>query len=222
MTDRPTKDFKGPPLVPCGKREDRVEPRLRGAWQAWLSSLATDAEAATAAAHLYGELPVEARDAWLEALVEDVPALTVPPIAVYGPLLAVEDDAVRRARICLAAGFTLGPITAVDCALLGAAKGGVRMAALVIPLYLDFVRLLVCRFVKDHGFDWVRQDPIVSVADAPAGGSSIDGVDLYVSSTEAVVDELAHAVLAHRRMGRELPKLLCDCSDLFTARMPGA
>ena len=96
------------------------------------------------------------------------------------------------------------------------------MAALVIPLYLDFVRLLVCRFVKDHGFDWVRQDPIVPAAEAPAAGTSIDGVDLYLSSTEAVVDELAHAVLAHRRRGRELPELLCNCSDLFSARLPSA
>ncbi len=222
MTDRSTKDMDGPSIAPCGTRDDRVEPRLRGAWQAWLSSLATDAEAATAAAHLYGELPGEARNAWLEALVEDVPALKVPPIAVYGPLLAVEDDAARRDRICLAAGFALGPITKVDCALLGAATGGIRLAALVIPLYLDFVRLLVCRFVKNRGFDWVRQDPIVSAVDAPAAGSTIDGVDLYVSSTEAVVDELAHAVLAHRRMGRALPQLLCDCSDLFSARLPCA
>jgi len=40
----------------------RVEPRVRAAWRAWLSSLATDAEAAMAAAHLYAELPDDARD----------------------------------------------------------------------------------------------------------------------------------------------------------------
>ncbi|MBW2454474.1 MAG: hypothetical protein JRI68_08185 [Deltaproteobacteria bacterium] len=219
MARSSTKDGQGPTLV---AGSSRVDPRLRGAWQAWLSSLATDSEAATAAAHLYGELPMEARDAWLDALVEDLPDLAVPPVAVYGPLLAVEDDADRRARICQAAGAVLGPITSVDRALFGTASGGVRMAALVIPLYLDFVRLLVCRFVKDRGFDWVRQDPFVIVTEAPAGGSEIDGVELFVSSTEAVVDELAHAVLAHRRTGRTLPKLLCDCSDLFTARLPCA
>ena len=222
MTGRSTKGVEGPPIARAGGRVDQVEPRLRGAWRAWLSSLATDAEAATAAAHLYGELPVDVRDAWLDALVEDVPDLTVPPAAVYGPLLAVEGDAARRARICEAAGFVIGPITQVERALFGTAVGGVRMAALVIPLYLDFVRLLVCRFVKDRGFDWVRQDPFVSAAEAPAAGGEIDGVVLYVSSTEAVVDELAHAVLAHRRMGRTLPKLLCACSDLFTPRLPSA
>jgi len=137
-------------------------------------------------------------------------------------LLAVEDDIERRERICEAAGVALGPITTIDRALFGTAAGGVRMAALVIPLYLDFVRLLVCRFVKDRGFDWVRQDPFVTAADAPFGGSTIEGVELFVSSTEAVVDELAHAVLAHRRTGRTLPKLLRDCSDLFTARLPCA
>ena len=48
-----------------------------------------------------------------------------------------------------------------------------------------------------------------------------DGVTaskLYASSTELVVDELAHAVLAQRRQGKELPHLLQDCADLFSAR----
>ena len=45
------------------------------AWHEWLGALATDAEAAIAAAHVYGELGPEARDAWLDALHEDVPKL---------------------------------------------------------------------------------------------------------------------------------------------------
>jgi hypothetical protein len=196
-----------------------VEPRVRGAWRAWLESLATDAEAATAAASLYAELPAGARDAWLDALAEDAPGLGVPKGAVYGPLLAVESDPARSSRIRDGAGLSLGPVTQIDRALLGTGPGGVRIAALVIPLYLDFVRLVVCRFVKDVGFDWVRQDPIVCEHDAPINGSVIDGVQLFTSSMEAVVDELAHAVLAHRRAGRELPKLLRDCADLFSAKL---
>jgi hypothetical protein len=199
----------------------QINPRVRRAWQVWLSSLATDADAAAAAAHLYAELPDDARDAWLDALAEDAPGLDVPQVAAYGPLLAVERDPKRRDRIRSRAGPAVGPITDVRRALLGTSSGGVRLAALVIPLYLDFVRLLVCRFVKDRGFDWVQQDPIVRDADAPVAGSIIDGIQLFVSSTESVIDELAHAVLAHRRQGRELPQLLRDCADLFSAKLGG-
>jgi hypothetical protein len=198
-----------------------VEPRVRAAWRVWLSSLATDAEAATAAAHLYAELPAEARDAWLDALAEDAPLLSVPAVAVYGPLLTVEHDTARRERIGKSVGEVLGPITQVKRALLGTAPGHVRVAALVIPLYLDFVRLLVCRLVKDRGFDWVKQDPIVCDSDAPRSGDVIEGVQLFTSSIEAVIDELAHGVLAHRRSGRDVPRLLCDCADLFSAKLGG-
>jgi hypothetical protein len=198
-----------------------VEPRVRAAWRAWLCSLATDAEAVTAAAHLYAELPGDARDAWLDALAEEAPLLTVPAVAVYGPLLTVEHDAARRERIGKSVGEVLGPITQVKRALLGTAPGHVRVTALVIPLYLDFVRVLVCRIVKDQGFEWVRQDPIVRDGDAPRSGSSIEGVQLFQSSIEAVVDELAHAVLAHRRSGSEVPRLLRDCADLFSAKLGG-
>jgi len=196
-----------------------VDPRMRGAWRVWLSSLAEDAEAATAAALMYAELPPDARDAWLEALEEDAPELDVPGVAVYGPLLTVENDPARQKRIVDRARWRLGPVSDVRRALLGTAADGVRMVALVLPLYLSFVRLIVCRFVKDDGFEWVEQDPIVRDDDAPVSGSTIGGVQLFASSTESVVNELAHAVLAHRRNGRDMPRLLCDCADLFSAKL---
>lgn len=204
---------------PRGTDENQVEPRVKGAWRAWLESLAESAEAAVAAASLYGVLDPDGRDAWLDALAEDAPQLDVPEGAVYGPLLAVETDPARSARIRNLTGMRLGPVTQIDRALIGTAGEGVRVAALVIPLYLDFVRLVVCRWVKDVGFDWVRQDPIVRDGDAPTAGSVIDGVQLFTSCSESVVNELAHAVLAHRRGGREMPKLLRDCADLFSAKL---
>ena len=199
-----------------------VADHIRGAWESWLVSLATDATAATAAAHLYAELPVEARDAWLVALAEDAPKVGVPTAAIYGPLLAVEADPQRRERIQRASNTTIGSITEVKLALLGTASGGVRIAVLVIPLYLDFVRVLMCRFVKDQGFDWVRQMPLVREGDAPDKGSVIDDIKLYASSRDAVVDELAHAVLAQRRHGGELPQVLRDCADLFSTGLFGS
>ena len=197
----------------------KVDPRARGAWRAWLSSLASDAEAATAAALTYGELPPKGRDAWLQALEEDVPDLSVPRVAVYGPLLTVEADPARRKRITDRAKWRLGPVTDVRRALFGTSTGGARMAALVLPLYLCFVRIIVCRFIKDDGFEWVQQDPIARDDEAPVAGSVIGGIELFATSTEAVVDELAHAVLAHRRSGREMPRLLRDCADLFSAQI---
>lgn len=206
---------------PTPPRRSAPTPPAHRAWRVWLQSLATDAEAVTAAAHLYGELPDDARNAWLDALEEDMHALDVPEVAVYGPLLAVERDPERLDRIRERAGRSLGPVTRVRRALLGTAVGGVRLAVLVIPLYLDFQRVLVSRFVKDWGFEWVKQDPFVPDADTPVSGSVIEGVKLYQSSTEAVVDELAHAVLAHRRRGLEVPLLLKHCADLFSARNVG-
>lgn len=206
---------------PTPPRRSAPTPPAHRAWRVWLQSLATDAEAVTAAAHLYGELPPDARNAWLDALEEDMHALNVPEVAVYGPLLAVERDPIRLERIRERAGKSLGPVTRVRRALLGTASGGVRLSVLVIPLYLDFQRVLVSRFVKDWGFEWVKQDPFVPDGDAPVAGSTIEGVKLYQSSTEAVVDELAHAVLAHRRRGLEVPEVLKHCADLFSARNVG-
>lgn len=196
-----------------------VDRRLMGAWRTWLASLATDADAAQAAAHLYGGLPPPARDAWLDALAQDAADVGVPAAAVYGPLLAVEPDRARQERIMRAAGIELGPVSTLRRALLGTAPGGVRICALVVPLYLDFVRVVVSRFVKDRGFDWVRQDPIVRDVDAPRAGCVLDGVQLFASAASVVVDELAHAVLAHRRNGHEAPPLLRQLSDLFSAQL---
>src|SRR5262245_11607809 len=77
---------------PARESAAQVDPRIHAAWRQWLTALATDAEAAIAASHVYAELPPEARDAWLDALVEDEPNLGIPCVAVYAPLLSVETD----------------------------------------------------------------------------------------------------------------------------------
>jgi len=198
----------------------RDEQRLVGAWRAWLSSLATDADAASAAAYLYAELADEARDAWLRALAEDLPALGVEPAAVYAPLLAVESDPGRLERICQGAGSALKPTAEVRRALVGTDPDGGSVLVLVIPLYLDFVWALVCRLVPDEGLSWVRQVPIVRDADAPQPGQVLEGAGLCAQSPEAMVDLLAHAVVAHKRRGKPIPQLLCQCADLFSSPRP--
>src|SRR5262245_16084962 len=81
-----------------------VDSRVVAAWCEWLDALATDAEAALAAAMAYKELDAPARDRWLSALEHDAEQVKVPRIAVYAPLLAVESDPERRARIAAAIG----------------------------------------------------------------------------------------------------------------------
>jgi hypothetical protein len=198
-----------------------IEPRILAAWREWLGALATDAEAAIAAAHVYGELGPEARDAWLDALHEDGPNLDVPRVAIYAPLLSVEADPARRERIEIAISDDPdGPILGGGIrALRGIASDGARLVALVSPLYLRFVRVLWCRFVSDEGFDWVRHDPILGEQDAPRDGALVDGVRLEVTPLNPVIEELALAVLAQRRKGIELPRSLQLFANLFDAHV---
>lgn len=198
-----------------------VDPRLRSAWQEWLRALATDADAALAAAHVYRDLDGGGREAWLDALSEDSPALAIPAVAIYAPLLAVESDPDRRDRIeqAIASDGRSGADVRSIRALRGIARDGARVLALVSPLYLSFVGVLWCRYFADEGFVWVRHDALVGEKDAPAEGASIDGVLLEPTPLTPVIEELAHAVLAQRRRGRELPPSLHFFAHIFDARV---
>jgi hypothetical protein len=204
-----------PPSVAPASRPD---PRILAAWREWLGALATDAEAAMAAAHVYGELVPEARDAWLDALSEDAPRLDVPLVAVYAPLLLVEGDPERRERIEEAIGPAAFDGTGRGIrAMRGVGSDGARLVALVSPLYLRFVRVLYCRFIADDGFVWVRHDPILGADHAPRDGAVVDGVRLEATPLNPVIEELALAVLAQRRKGADLPHSLHLFANLFDA-----
>ncbi|HKQ71010.1 MAG TPA: hypothetical protein VJT73_16805 [Polyangiaceae bacterium] len=201
-----------PKDVPSAPTDERV----RGAWHAWLSALATDAEAALAAALAYEALDDVGRALWLDALDQDAPELEVPKLALYAPLLSVETEPRRRARIQAAVGDsgTEAPRPA-GRALRGIATDGDRIVAVVLPLYLDFVHVVACRIRVQDGFVWVRRDPIVRDRDAPRMRSEIEGTVVEQTPLKPVVEELAHAVLAHRRSGREFPEALRMFVDLF-------
>jgi len=191
--------------------------RLVGAWCEWLGALATDAEAALAAAIAYRELTPAGRDYWLAVLEQDEARLDVPKIALYAPLLAVETDPARRERISTA----MGPIDVeatprfAAYSLSGVAADGTCVAVLVTPLYLDFAQVLACGYRVGSGFSWVRHEPILLRASAPAAGARLEGVALEATPLRALIDDLAHAVLAHQRSGRELPEALRSFADLF-------
>src|SRR4029079_7179425 len=112
-------------------------------------ALATNAEAATAAALAYEALAADGRDAWLDALEADAAWFDDPSIALYAPLLAVEQDEARRARIAKNVAGSAKRSTPPR-ALVGW-KNGERVCLIVSPLYLDFVELLLCRYDQDHG-----------------------------------------------------------------------
>ncbi|HTA91113.1 MAG TPA: hypothetical protein VK745_16095 [Polyangiaceae bacterium] len=209
------------PLPLDGTRSDT---RLLDAWCEWLGALATDAEAALAAAIAYQELDGGARDHWLSALEQDAARLSVPRIAVYAPLLAVESDPERRARITDA----IGPVDAAAApsfapqGLSGKAPDGSSVAVLITPLYLDFVQVLACSYRVERGFGWVRHDPIVDRRQALRHGERIEGTVVERTPLKSLIDDLAHAVLAHKRSGRELPQALRVFADLFGPNVGGS
>jgi hypothetical protein len=214
-----------PPTPLVGERAPRrTDGRLVDAWCEWLGALATDAEAALSAAIAYRELDAHGRDTWLTALEQDAHRLAVPKIALYAPLLAVESDAVRRERMTAALGPADESFTPRSAAraLCGQAPDGTRIAALITPLYLDFAQVLACRFLSESGFFWVRHDPIVDRRRAPQHGDTIDGVVLESVPMKPVIDELALAVLAQRRSGREIPEALRVFADLFGPTVGGS
>lgn len=202
-----------------------VDERILAAWHVWLSALATDPEAALAAALAYQALDDHGRKLWLDALEQDAPHVDVPRVAMYAPLLSVEIDPARRARIQAALGGSVAirREQAHARALRGIAPNSDRLVAIVLPLYLDFVRTIACRFRPNDGFTWVKHDPILRDGDAPREKSSIEGVVLERTPLQPVIDELAHAVLAHRRSGQTLPdglRLIVDLFDLVPSEAP--
>jgi hypothetical protein len=198
--------------------DGRTDNRVRSAWRSWLSALAADAEAAIAAALAYESLPPEARDAWLDALEADAPALDVPAVALYAPLLAVESESgARRTRIedaIATASAGAGPMAREPLALRGVGRDGTHACVIVAPLYLQFVQILSCRYTPAGGFLVVKHDPMRH-SDEVAPILDFDGVPIEATPLRVVVEELAHAILADKREHRETPQALASFAHLF-------
>ncbi len=196
----------------ASERVASVDPRTHAAWRTWLAALAKDPEAVTAAALAYESLAPEGRDAWLDALDADAPDVDVPRIALYAPLLGVEEDEERRARIIL---NVVGAATkkTPPRALVGA-RGEDRVCLIVTPLYLDFVELLFCRYDPDVGIReawhrWLVHTTDVAKCAADLGGGLREGV------LPQIVEDLAHAVVADQRAGRSAAPSLVRYMHLF-------
>ena len=190
--------------------------RSTAVWRQWLSSMASDAEAALSAAIAYREMDGPGREQWLTSLEFDAPEVEVPKVALYAPLLAVEQDPERRSRLIFALGDdTEQPLTTTQhLALFGEARDSTRVYVVSTPLYLQFSQVLACG-VKRGIFEWVRHDPIVGPEGIPHSGQDLEGVCLMKAPMKSVLDELASAVLSHQRSGRALPEALSVLGDLL-------
>jgi hypothetical protein len=126
----------------------------------------------------------------------------------------VETEPVRRARIEAAVGDSgVIPRRPAGRALRGIASNGDRIVAVVLPLYLDFVHVLACRIRPEDGFVWARRDPIIHDRDALRTRSELE--ESCSADSAGPSSRLAHAVLAHRRSGRDMPESLRVFVDLF-------
>jgi hypothetical protein len=198
-------------------RVTSLDPRTHAAWRTWLAALAKNAEAATAAALAYQSLDDAGREAWLDALDADAPSVEVPKIALYAPLLAVEQDETRRARI--ARNVTGAATRSTPPRALVGWKNGDRVCLIVSPLYLDFVELLLCRYNQDHGIHDARHEWLVHKSEVATCAREM-GVTMVDAPLPQVVEELAHAVVADRRAGRAAPPALMRYIDLFAPDLP--
>jgi hypothetical protein len=219
MTDRekpPGRDAKRSRtdrvLLAASERITALDPRAHAAWRTWLAALAVDAEAATAAALAYDSLADDERDAWLDALEVDAPHVDVPKIALFAPLLGVEQDEDRRGRI--ATHVTGAAKKSTPPRAMVGGEDRERVCLIVSPLYLDFVELLVCRYDQDRGIFDAKHDWLVH-ADAVRVSAREAGVPMSDVPLPMVVEELAHAVVADRRAGRPAPAALMVYIDLF-------
>lgn len=169
-----------------------------------------------AAALAYESLPDEGRDAWLDALIADAPGIGVPLVALYAPLLAVEVDEARRARIeeAIAEDVDSAPTDRETSALLGVSADGTHACVIVAPLYLDFVQVLSCRYTPAGGFVAVRHEPLRHAGEV-AIVREVDGVSVEPTPLRVVVEELAHAILADKREQRVTPAALTSFAHLF-------
>ncbi len=192
------------------------EARDTAVWREWLGSMARDPEAALAFAIAYRDMNDTARDHWLGSLAADASSLDLPKIALFGPLLGVEENAERRARI-------LAQIddpeeesvpSAVHQAFAGTAPDETRIVVLVLPLYLDFVQLLCCG-IRGGRFTHVRHDPIALSSRAPRERELIDGAKVERLPLKSALDEVASAILSQKRDGDELSPALHSLVSLL-------
>jgi hypothetical protein len=80
---------------------------------------------------------------------------------------------------------------------------------------LAFGQVFAWGYRPSEGFSWVRHEPIVLVTTYPKAGDILEGAQLGEVSMRSLLDDLALAVLAHKRSGRAIAEPLRMLVDLF-------
>jgi len=192
-------------------------PRARAAWRAWLSALAVDAEAALAAALTYESLDDAGRDAFLDAVDEDADSVDAPTVALYAPLLAVEADLTRQARLsnAIAAAENTFANPPRPARAFSGDVDGEQLTVLLLPLYLGFVEILACRWSDELGCVSAEHEPLRTARDFQRS-STYDGVTIKEMPYGDAIEQLAHAVITCNRRGSRAPDALVPFADLFS------
>ena len=185
--------------------------RAHAAWQAWLGALADDAEAALAAALTYEALAPQDRDAWLDALDEDAPHIHAPLESIYAPLLLVEEDEARRARISRTAAM-------LPCVGTRGRGGACAKTGFVCAWW--WFRSGFGSWRRSAAATTPRASPspitIPLRSDDDVEHAEHRGAELERADLAFVVEDLAHAVLAAKRIGQEMPAALTAFAHLFS------
>ena len=193
-------------------------------------TLAEDAEAVLAASLTYESLTAAGRSAWLDAVERDSDGLATPKLALYAPLLFVERDAKRRARMLEALDASgSSPATACgkahgdasgscgrDCsgsrsALRGDLKGDRIALVLLSRLYLSFGELLYVELDSSGGIQTAELNALTHLE----RWTPPSGVTLAAAPVADITEALAHAILEQRRTGRMIPEALKRASHLL-------
>jgi len=202
-----------------------TDTRVLDAWCEWLGALATDAEAALAAAIAYRELDAHGRTFLAQRARADSVRLKVPRIAVYAPLLAVESDSrtfASASRLPWARPKSR-PLRASPF------RHFLRAAPMVcasppwscLCIWTSF-RCWPAPFALKPVFLGCVHDPSSELKRAPGPGHHLEGVELERTPLKALIDELSHAVLSQRRNGARATRALRVFADLFGPNIGGS
>jgi hypothetical protein len=177
------------------------------AFRALVRQIAVDADAALGFASAYGEMSDEARDAQIAVLEHEAKSLRLPREGLFAPLLAVENDPKRRARLVAAlrgqSNLRDGTVRAFYTQ-----ETPARIVLLSVA-YLDFATGVVAEVAPLRA----TRIPLMRVDQA----SAVLGCGLVPCALDEAVDHLAHAVVAHRDSLEEAACLM-PYLELFAPR----
>lgn len=216
-------------------------PKNGSPFKAWLASLGRDGSAALAAGEVYGSLPADERNAWLDAVASDLASPSARDVAegesvaasvaaAYAPLLAHEQDPGRRARILseiTKAG--LGEDVGRMRALMGAGRFSFerlpcQIVVLLRGLAFDLCEALICAITMGEDGEQIRAATYLGLASAVEAERVAQEMGapctLSPADPREATDVIAHGVWSDARAGREPRPDLAAAAHFFAVEPP--